>query len=296
MNTNFEYYKTNLINNGYTIIPNILNQEEINEYKKDFFYWFNNTPNLKEHHNIIHSNGIIKYYDIGHQKFVWKIRINKNIQNIFKYLWDTDELIVSFDGCCYYTKDYNKNDTYWTHTDQSPNKKGLHCYQSFVSLTDNTEKTIILYEKSHLLHEHYFKTIGITGNNDWQIIDKSYLDNFSDTFKKLKVNKGDLVIWDSRTFHQNVSGNKEIEEERLVQYLCYCPREKIDNNFEEQKKRHLFFENYRTTNHWPNNLSAVPMQPITYNYINHNNPIFIDYNEIDEPILDDIIDEINKLL
>ena len=296
MNINFEYYKKDLINNGYTIIPNILNKEEINEYKKDFFYWFNNTPNLKEHHNIIHSNGIIKYYDIGHQKFVWKIRINKNIQNIFKYLWDTDELIVSFDGCCYYTKDYNKNDTYWTHTDQSPNKKGLHCYQSFVSLTDNIEKTIILYEKSHLLHEHYFKTMGITGNNDWQIIDKSYLDNFSTTFKKLKVNKGDLVIWDSRTFHQNVSGNKEIKEERLVQYLCYCPREKINKNFEEQKKRHLFFKNYRTTNHWPNNLTVVPMQPIIYNYINHNNPIFINYNEIDEQVLDDIIDEINKLL
>ena len=38
------------------------------------------------------------------------------------------------------------------------------------------------------------------------------------------------------------------------------------------------------------------MQPIIYNYINHNNPIFINYNEIDEQVLDDIIDEINKLL
>ena len=294
--TDLEFHKKNLDSNGFTIIPNVFDENEIDDYKKDFFNWFNNTPNLKENHNKIHLNGIIKYYEIGHQRFAWKARINEKIQNIFKYLWNTEELIVSFDGCCYYTEDYNKNDTYWIHTDQAPNKKGLHCYQSFISLTDNIEKTLIVYEKSHLLHEHYFETLGITGNNDWQIIDKTYLNNLSSQKKKLKVNKGDLVIWDSRTFHQNTSGNIDIKEERLVQYLCYCPRDKIYGNLEEKNKRNIFFKNYQTTNHWPNILTMVPMQPVTYNYINSSNPILINYNELNDPILDDIQEEINKLL
>lgn len=69
-----------------------------------------------------------------------------------------------------------------------------------------------------------------------------------------------------------------------MQYLCYCPRDKIYGNLEEKNKRNIFFKNYQTTNHWPNILTMVPMQPVTYNYINSSNPILINYNELNDPI------------
>ena len=152
--------------NGYTIIHNVYNNEEIEEYKNEFFYWYKNTKNVEELHPIIHGNGIFKYFEIGHQRFNWLARTNPKIVNIFKRLWNSDELVTSFDGCCYYPSDYKGDDVYWVHTDQSSHKKGRHCLQSFLSLTNNSERTLVIYKGSHLLHEHYFKTLNIDAPRD----------------------------------------------------------------------------------------------------------------------------------
>lgn len=74
--------------NGYTIIHNVYNNEEIEEYKNEFFYWYKNTKNVEELHPIIHGNGIFKYFEIGHQRFNWLARTNPKIVNIFKRLME----------------------------------------------------------------------------------------------------------------------------------------------------------------------------------------------------------------
>jgi hypothetical protein len=118
--------------NGYTIIHNVYNNEEIEEYKREFFDWYKNTKDVERLHQVIHGNGIFKYFEIGHQRFTWLARTNPKIINIFKHLWNCDEVVTGFDGCCYYPSDYKKEDVYWIHTDQSSHKKGRHCYQSFL--------------------------------------------------------------------------------------------------------------------------------------------------------------------
>ena len=120
-----EKHKTELIEKGYTIFKNILTEKEINEYKTEFYAWFNTIPNLKTYHPIVHFNGIFKYYEVGHQRFAWLVRTNSKIINIFKNLWNTNELVTSFDGCCYYPKEYIGKENYWTHTDQSSKKKRI---------------------------------------------------------------------------------------------------------------------------------------------------------------------------
>lgn len=146
--------KRELEENGYCVVPNVYNSEEIEEYKNEFFKWYKTTENVEMLHTIIHGNGIFKYFEIGHQRFAWLARTNSKIVNIFKGLWNTDELVTAFDGCCYYASEFEGKPNYWTHTDQSSRKKGLHCYQSFLSLTNNSERTLIVYKGSHLLHEH----------------------------------------------------------------------------------------------------------------------------------------------
>ena len=96
-----------------------------------------------------------------------------------KKIWNTDKLVVSFDGSCYISKDCNKQDNIWTHTDQAPNSKGLQCYQGFVALTSNRERTLVVYEESHLLHEQYFKERNITISKNWQLISEEYLETIS---------------------------------------------------------------------------------------------------------------------
>lgn len=294
-NKNHERIKEELNTNGYIILRNILNDDEIQEYKNEFFNWYNNVTDLKKLHNIIEYNGIFKFHEVGNQRFAWLVRTNQKIINIFKDLWQTDELVTSFDGACYYPTDYICSERYWTHTDQSSRKKGIHCYQSFISLTNNEERTLQLYKGSNLLHEDYFIKMNIDSPSDWNIIDPSYINNIINTQVNLKVNAGDLVIWDSRTFHQNLCGNQDCMEERLVQYLCYLPKNGAGNTIDEENYRKQCFKNKRTTSHWPYPIYPVNLQPELFNSYSKDK-IYIDYNSLDPPKLDDLKEQIDKLL
>ena len=84
------------------------------------------------------------------------------VQAIYKKMWNCEKLITSFDGCCYIPKDLTKKDNCWTHTDQAPATKGANCYQGFLALTSNKERTLVVYEGSHKLHERYFADCGNT--------------------------------------------------------------------------------------------------------------------------------------
>ena len=97
-NNNYERIKEELNTNGYIILRNILNDDEIQEYKNEFFNWYNIVTDLKKLHNIIDYNGI--FIAAGNQRFALVIRTNEKIINIFKDLWETDELVTSFDGAC----------------------------------------------------------------------------------------------------------------------------------------------------------------------------------------------------
>jgi len=287
--------KKNFEEKGYVVIPNIITNEEIIEYINEFNKWMDSIPNSDYLHSIIHYHGIFKYFQVGHQRFAWLMRTNEKIINVFKALWDTDELVVSFDGCCYYPSNSNNLSSYWIHSDQSPLKKNLCCIQSFISLTSNKEKTFLVYEGSHKLHEHHTNTYNIQSNSDWYPINQDYVKNIEHTKKILHVEAGSLVLWDSRTFHQNTCANPNSKEERLVQYLCYLPKNNKNNTTEMTEFRMACFNNLRTTNHYPYPISCVPLQPNAYNYYNHEN-INIDYSKIKKPYLNDLLDKIYKLL
>jgi len=294
-NINMNYIKQKFQNSGYTVIPNVLDKSEIDEYIFEFNKWKNSIDNLDQLHNTIDYHGIFKYFEVGHQRFAWLLRTNPKIQNIFKSLWDTAELVTSFDGCCYYPSDYKGDDQYWIHSDQSGLKTGLRCIQSFLSLTSNEQRTFVVYDGSHKLHEEYSELYNKYDPSDWNPIEQEYIETLQDRKKILKVDAGSLVLWDSRTFHQNTSGPPSCEEERLVQYLCFLPKHNENNNEDMHQKRLQYFSNLRTTNHYPYPMATIPRQPVTYNYYNNDN-INIDYSKIPLPILDDLHGKINEIL
>jgi len=293
---NMSNYIMDLSVNGYTVIPNVYSEEEIKEYWSEFNKWRESVPDLEHTHNILSSAGIFKHHQVGHQRFAWLARTNPKIVNIFKQLWDTDKLVTSFDGCCYYPENYAEEPSYWTHTDQSSQKKGLRGYQSFLSLTNNTERTFVVYKGSHLLHENYFKYMEIDDPKDWNIIDRDYIDTIYYKQEIISVKAGDLVIWDSRTFHQNTCGDPDCGEERLVQYLCYLPKNHPDNDSNQMGLRMTYFNTLRTTNHLPYPMCAVSKQPNTYNYYNPAYPIVINYKNLPKPELTDMLLRIYELL
>ena len=288
---NVEQYKKELLEKGYTIIPNVLNNEEIIKATELFFKWKKTIPDIDKIHSQINPHNIFKFHEAGHQEFAWFIRTRPKLIEIFKKIWETDELVSSFDGSCYMPKELAKKDNVWTHTDQAADSIGLKCYQSFVSLTDNKERTLRVYEGSHLLHEKYFKDRNIKDSKNWNLIEHEYLDEIKDKKRVLDVKAGDLVIWDSRTFHQNQYGMAG-SEERLVQYVCYLPKKDVKNSKAMQKKREKYFMERRMTSHWPYPIKVNSLQPRTYG----DKTKEIDYSKLVRPNLDDYISIIKTLI
>lgn len=299
-------FKKNLDLHGYVVIPDVLTPGEVLHYRHLFESWRESVPDLDNHHEQFSSYGIYQYHQVGHQRFAWEIRTNEKVQQPFKDIWGTDDLVVSFDGACYMSKNLREKDSIWTHTDQAPKKKHKSCVQGFVSLTDNKERTLVVYEGSHLLHRKYFEDrgeccadcVGLCGlnggpdcNNDWQRINHEYLDEIRERRRVLEVPAGSLVLWDSRTFHQSQYGS--LPEERLIQYVCYLPKNDPKNTIAMREKRMTYFNTFRTTAHWPYPICVKSLHGYA---TNNSKNLIIDYSKLPPIDLDDLRPKINMLL
>ena len=160
-------FKRELEEKGYCVIENVLSEEEHEIALNEFTTWLNANDKMRATHNKISPHGIFKFHKVGHTRHAWYIRTRPSVQNVFKTIWDTDELVVSYDGSCWIGEDVNKKDNIWTHTDQAPSKDGLKCYQGFVALTSNETRTLVVYEGSHKLHQEYAKARNLTSTKDW---------------------------------------------------------------------------------------------------------------------------------
>jgi ectoine hydroxylase-related dioxygenase (phytanoyl-CoA dioxygenase family) len=285
-----EAVKMAMATNGYAIIENALSPAQVATAKQYFTEWLSANPQLKEKHRKIDPHGIFKFAEVGHQRHAWYLKTLEEVQAPFRALWGTDELTTGFDGSCWIPSDYSGKDKIWTHTDQAPDTKGLVCIQGFVALTSNVERTLVVYEGSHLLHESYMKEKNITGKKNWELIEHTYLARIADRKKVLKISAGSLVLWDSRTFHQNQYG--KVGEERMVQYVCFLPKAHKSNSKSQQEKRIKYYNDRRTTSHWPYPLKVNGLQPRTYG----DQTLLIDYSELNTPDLADLDAKIRRLL
>jgi len=283
--------KKELETKGYVVIPDVISKKKASIARKLFREWQATIPNHDKYHYKIDPHGIYKFHYAGHTKHAWYLRTLPEVQAIYKQLWNCDKLITSFDGCCYIGKDITKNDNCWTHTDQAPVRKGVECYQGFLALTSNKERTLVVYEGSHKLHEKYFSDRKITSKKNWHKIDPDFLETIKDSKKVLKVPEGALVLWESRTFHQNQYG-KPNSEERMIQYICMFPDNHPKNTAAMKRKRLKYFNNQRTTSHWPCPIYVNGLQPQTFG----DKSLLIDYSKLEKYDFSDLNDEITKLL
>mgnify|MGYP003977968629 CR=1 FL=1 len=285
-------YLESLKKDGYVIIPDILLDNEIKYCKELFYGWYNSIENIDKLHKTINPHNIFKYHQVGHQRFAWYIRTKPSVSKVFSDIWETDNLVVSFDGACYMKPGANNySEGCWTHTDQAPCDPNFKCVQGFVSLTDNVNSSLMIYKESHLKFEKYFKDRNMEANKkNWNMIEPEYLETIKDDKIILEVPKGSLVLWDSRCFHQNIC--LDDNEERIVQYVSMLPKNHKTNTVKMHEKRVKYFNELRTTSHWCYPIRVNPLQPRTYG----DDSLKIDYSKLNPPDLDDLIDNIKRLL
>lgn len=258
---------------GYTIIPNVISQDKAREYHDAFWDMMEElNPDIKRDKRStwktenwpLNLHGILQQYRVGHRQFVWDIRSEGKVIEVFKWIWGTEELLVSFDGLCLIRPTGRKSKA-WPHVDQSPQSEGFQCAQGFINLHEcgPHDGGLIVLEGSHKLHYQFFKEMGkLNHKDDWYKFSDEEMIFFKDCpRKKICCQPGDLVLWDSRTIHYTC--NPTSDQYRMVVYVCMAPAEYASKEVLEKKKQ--AFHELRMTSHWPFKIQMFPTTPRFYN-------------------------------
>ena len=271
---------------GVAIIPNILDENEIKamvngmwttlEYltekfevpiKRDMRETYASIKHLRPIETVI-----FQQWSIGHADFIWQLRQNPKIVEIFAKIWNVsnEDLLTSFDGASFQmppeiTKfGWHEENIY--HTDQSLSRNSFECVQSWVTGFDVNENdaTLAFLEGSNKYHEEFAKKFDISNFDDWYVISRNqkhmdfYVKEKGCERKCIKCPAGSMVFWDSRTIHFGLPAQKERTKPnfRCVAYICMLPRS-LSSNKELEKKK-MAFEDMLTTSHWPHKIITFP--------------------------------------
>lgn len=288
-NTTKENLKSTIEKYGIAIIPNILTDYEIDDFRigaRQYFEyisqkWENqlniyDIVDIDSFYDLFPSHGMLfQHWKIGHAQFVWDLRQNKKIIDIFSEFWKCkhDELLVSFDGISFNPPPELTKRSWmrkpWLHTDQSYTRNDFECIQSWITAFDvhEDDATLMVLEKSHLYHKEFASTFKITDKKDWHKLKDEEIQFYIDkgcSLKRISCPAGSIVFWDSRVIHcgANAIKTRRHQNYRLVVYLCYMPRNTANEKQLEKKRK--AFRDMRMTSHWPATIKLFPKNPRTY--------------------------------
>ena len=304
---------------GIAILENVLDEEECKvmfSQAWDFFEELypvlnrNDPSTWKNIHDLKPLHGMLfQHWGIGHAQYIWNLRMNPKIINIYKIIWSNilegiqiDELKVSFDGASFgvppedTNKGWNGND--WFHVDQRFPKASydnIECIQSWVT-SENVgpdDATLSILEGSNQIHSKVGLMIAENldpknrddiHKNDWYKFNKDELSLYKDCPRvDIQCKAGSMVFWDSRTVHcgRGPIKNRLEKNFRNVVYLCYIPSSMV--NYTIKCKRIRAYKDLRTTSHWPNKAKFFPKMPRIYgkDYIK---PELMNYKKI-KPVI-----------
>jgi len=257
-------WKTYLDTEGYVVLKNILQPEEIEYalklFKKDInkvspkLDFDNNNTFVKRNVPVMYSKGVCVYNGLCQSDFMWNLRTNKNIKNIYERLFDSKDLVVSLDGFSLFLSNKQKSKP-WLHIDQNP-KNELYSIQGSYNFfkVDSDDAGFVVVPKSHINSNSYIdKYININNNDDWITFDYEN-NNFKELYDscvKLMIPNNSFILWNSKTIHANEGFNKPYNElNRLTAYITFLETKyRNETILEERIKAYI---NGEGTSHWCN--------------------------------------------
>ncbi|KAJ5717561.1 hypothetical protein N7488_003207 [Penicillium malachiteum] len=230
-------FRDELHANGYAVTKGAIPRERAIQYQKRAFDWVTSfgtpldmkDPSTWKAENLPLQSKLNTFdnYGVIHEKFMWDARLEPGVVDAFAKIWETDELLVSFDSLniTFPNRADKPSRAPWPHIDQSPFKRGMHCIQGIINL-------------SH------------AGPEDGSLIEQEMEWWANKGLKPLKVQAepGDLILWDSRTVHWGGEPTNKSDVIRTVIYASYSPARLATKEALEEKAR--VFDVYGATTHW----------------------------------------------
>lgn len=192
-------------------------------------------------------HGILKNY-IGHEEFIWETR--EKCYPLFQELWQTEDLLCSFDGGCFLPYKNRNQVKSWIHNDHSRLRGDTFCcVQGLVNLLDNgnDDGGLLLLEGSQKIYGNYLNRHPVEGFIAHYRADMCDLELSQCSPIKVCAPSGHLILWDSRTFHCNVPPKIE-NSLRMCIYVCMMPSSYCSDK--DRRRRIEAFEKLRMTGHW----------------------------------------------
>ncbi|KAJ5464780.1 uncharacterized protein N7458_000466 [Penicillium daleae] len=258
---------------GCVVIKNVISPERAEYYREKQIQWLKNfdlgfderdESTWKEAHlPVSFKGGMYFAYGSPHEKMAWEARSEPAVIKIFETLWETKELISSFDGMNISMprrKDLRWSP--WPHCDQNQRRKVMQAVQGLLNYAPNGPKDggLMLMKGSAKLFDEFFAQKRESYNHEDALPpEMEYMDLFLFSDKDVNMDPGDFVLWDSRTMHYACL--PEGDQIRHVQYICMIPKRFASPEALELKKQ--CFENYIGTIHWPHcNIRPAKEKPM----------------------------------
>lgn len=286
--TDIKNVKNTLDNYGVAVIPDVLTEEQCDDMEDGMMEYLEtvmsefDTPfnrykksTYSEFYKLLPMHSMLmQHYGIGHAEFMWKIRCNSAVISVFEEIWNTKDLLVSFDGGSFNPPHeitgrgyYRGKD--WLHSDQSYTRNDFECVQSWVTARDVNpdDATLTVLTQSHKYHKEFQHEFEVKEKEDWYKLKpeqvKFYLNKGCEKVD-ITCSAGSMVLWDSRTIHAGKEALKTRKKPntRMIGYVCYTPRSLASPAM--LKKRIKTYEEGRTTSHWPHKPKLFAKNPRTY--------------------------------
>ncbi|KAK3106103.1 hypothetical protein FSP39_012787 [Pinctada imbricata] len=253
--------KNDLENKGYTVVPDVLDPADCDKYIADYKSWVDKFTDDPPHWR----RSLIQQYRVAHCDPTWRVRLAA--KSVFERIWNTRKLFCSMDGIAIGEPPelgrtaYYKDGDNWFHIDQGSWRDGLHVFQGAVYLegTSEDDHCFRVMEGSCRFHKEFFDTFPKAkeeaAGTDFYILHdehKEFYRQMGCKEKRVPVPKGGIVLWDSRTVHDNAGPKKGRENQdrwRYVVFVCMAPA--IWASQQEVDLKIKAYNKMVATAHWP---------------------------------------------
>ncbi len=275
-----------LAEQGYVVLKSRVTEEQCDALQSGFFDYVEGlSPGFKRDDRktwttknmLFNTKGLIQSYNIGFQRF--SIDAHKLLKPVFEEVHGTDKLWCSFDGASFSVKGKRcpfKDLKEWeaigdaVHIDQTD--PDIYSIQGGLAVnTQREDEHVFVCVPGSHLHHRELLALGNGKKREpfWEIMGKEQLEYLRVNGLKLKrvpLDRGDVVLWDSRTVHSSSKycDTARPDAWRLQLFVCMAPIPKTGIEKEIQKRR-AAREEGRVSKHSADRIRLFAKKPRLYN-------------------------------
>lgn len=293
---------------GIAIVKNVINEKEITDANTGMWNYLK-TVTLNFPHPIDEfeletwssiyemspdKDNLINSWQIGHSQFMWDLRQNEKIVDIFAKIWrcSKQELLASFEGCMIsfppeITKKGYSYEALKYYFEQPYLQRNFNFIRSFVTTYDINQGdcTFAYIEGSQQQRAYYANQHKIETDKSDVLLNPEDLQWFLDRGcrqRTITCKAGDMIFWDTRLAKtiKHPMPNRKTYNVGLFAYLSYFPKKLVEDKI--ALKRINAFELKLCMLPKPVNKTTIPAYPC------HTRKQLFEMHPIDNPVLTDL--------